>query len=218
MALLLTRLPQSSTGRNVYASIEDGQITLSHLELPPPADSLQAVEFDLENTRFIQAGTEYSSPVPGAGLYHGQQFAISRSSYPTPCVAVRVRDLWRGGLVVAYRNPENFILFVVNGDRAYVHEMRNGTLSGQLNSATGHLPRECTLRTAWLEDRLCLFADDCILTSFVPEGVTTGGVGLFVDSNGREPTRFHSMGVAQSGERIANAWSQAFRNSETSRQ
>lgn len=193
---LLTRSPHPARSAPAYLSHEQGHDCLSELLRLPATQRREQVELDLRGTRFREQQGWYLAPVSGNLLRHGEAFLIGKSSFPVGTASVRVRGLWHGGLVVGYRDPDNFVRFGCDFGWAFSQEMIDGKLSPHLGGTTlmQPLPEEYVLRTVLLEDRLCLCADDRILTSLRPTRPVHGSVGIWVDQQ-YAPTQFCDLMV-----------------------
>ncbi len=193
---MLTRSPHPVGSAPAYLCHDEDRICLAELLQLPSTKRRQPAELDLAGTRFKERDGWYFAPVSGNVFRHGEAFLIGRTESDAGTVSVRVRKLWHGGLVVAHRDSENFVLFGLDFGWAYAVEMIDGTISQHLGGTTllQPLPEEYTLRTVMLDDRLCLMADDRILTSLKPTRPRRGAVGIWVDKQ-YAPTEFRDLTV-----------------------
>lgn len=193
---MLSRGPHAAGSMPAYLCHEDERICLAELLQLPSTQKRQRVELDLAGTRFKERDGWYFAPVSGNQFRHGEAFLIGKTESAAGTVSVRVRGLWHGGLVVAHIDSKNFVLLGLDFGWAFAVEMIDGSISQHLGGTTllQPLPEEYTLRTVMLEDRLCLMADDRILTSLKPTQPLRGAVGIWVDRQ-YAPTEFRDLTV-----------------------
>jgi hypothetical protein len=155
--------------------------------------------------RFTRQGATYVSTDPTGGLAEGQGFLLSEESYLPTDFRVTIRNPTHGGLVFNYRDPQNFLLFVIDHMLVYCHKMENGKLSPRLLQRP--LPRlgpEMTVCVRYLDGAAYVFANEYLL-SWIAEGAQhPGRIGFFAQENGAQAEMFTGPIIVDHGESAAH--------------
>ena len=156
----------------------DGQFWLATLENRDR--DLKNVPLDLTAGNFKSENGLLFSANPSDRLQEGQGIVLSEIPYNFDVLKVRIHNSADGGVVIGYKNPENFILLVINHGDFYVHLMRGGTLSPPILQAWDLIKQhdfELTVRQ--FNEQFVVFCDGQALGILSGVGTLDGKVGLY---------------------------------------
>ncbi|MCB1189915.1 MAG: hypothetical protein KDK90_05750 [Leptospiraceae bacterium] len=184
--------------KNAYLQLYQNNVWLSKMTIEntesPMQSNTEKVDFNLSNPHFIQKNDRITSINPVKNLEEGKGFVLSKNSYKNPELSLTFHHHTLGGIVVGYKDKENFILFVIQQFSVYAHVMKNGKLSNPI----GDLPIPFSSGTSSIQIKkvgnyLTLFLNDYLLTAIPDIDDWEGRVGLFSEVNGKYPQEFSNF-------------------------
>jgi len=126
-------------------------------------------------------------------------YLLSKKTYTTPDMAVRVARGFHGGVVMGYRGPGDDTLFMMRGSIVYPHKLEGGMPMDNLYLAVvPHLRPWSNIEVRHTWKGIYMFVDDYVLASMDSRGEEPGKTGIYIVQERQQHAEFTKLMAAPS--------------------
>lgn len=148
----------------------------------------EKVMLDFKQGNFEEKDGLIRSISPTRELRVGQAMVVSDETYVPGLLSVTIRHPINGGIVVGYKDPDNFMFLAVRGNNLNIYRMYLGRLSEVLSSHQIHPVEQLKLSIRKIGTNYFVFYNQSIITKLEVGQEWIGKVGLYDagDDSGRQ--------------------------------